>query len=91
MTNSNAYVACALLMGSYTLVMNGVIAIGIWKWATIVTVMNIVDVLWLSAGVLLGRAHLPPSAQRGLTRSLAFGDPPGRFAGLSLAPVRLRP
>lgn len=72
MTNPKAYVAFASLMGSYTLVTNSVTADGVWKWGIVVTVMIVVDILWLLAGVLLGRANLPPFAERVLNLSLAL-------------------
>ncbi|MEO1557772.1 MAG: hypothetical protein AAFS01_15175 [Pseudomonadota bacterium] len=41
------------------------------KWSVVVAVMIIVDLLWLAGGVWLGRATLPPMAERILNFVLA--------------------
>ncbi|MFH0253590.1 LysE family translocator [Roseovarius aquimarinus] len=70
-TNPKAYVAFASLMAPVTLVASTALGDGILKWLLVVLVMIVVDILWLLAGVALGRASLPPSIERGLNYILA--------------------
>lgn len=70
-TNPKAYVAFASLMASHTLVGGDASADGLLKWLLIVLVTVVVDLAWLMAGVALGRARLPPRAERALNLVLA--------------------
>ena len=71
-TNPKAYVAFASLMAPVILVSEAPFADGLLKWALVVLVMIVVDILWLFAGVALGRASLPPKAERALNVVLAL-------------------
>jgi threonine/homoserine/homoserine lactone efflux protein len=70
-TNPKAYVAFASLMAPVTLVVSSALGDGILKWVLVVAVMIVVDILWLLAGVALGKASLPPNIERGLNYVLA--------------------
>jgi len=70
-TNPKAYVAFASLMAPVTLVASSALGDGILKWVLVVVVMIVVDILWLLAGVALGKASLPPNIERGLNYVLA--------------------
>ena len=70
-TNPKAYVAFASLMAPVTLVASSALGDGILKWVLVVVVMIVVDILWLLAGVALGKASLPPNIERGLNCVLA--------------------
>lgn len=70
-TNPKAYVAFAALMAPQLLVIGSALGDGILKWALVVVVMLVVDILWLLLGVALGRASLPPRAER--TLNIALG------------------
>lgn len=71
MTNPKAYVAFAALMAPVTLVSGDAFLDSALKWSVVVAVMIIVDLLWLAGGVWLGRATLPPMAERILNFVLA--------------------
>ena len=71
-TNPKAYVAFASLMAPVILVSEAPFADGLLNWALVVLVMIVVDILWLFAGVALGRASLPPKAERALNVVLAL-------------------
>jgi threonine/homoserine/homoserine lactone efflux protein len=71
-TNPKAYVAFASLMAPVTLVAASPLGDGLLKWAPVVLVMIVVDILWLFAGVALGRASLPPRVERVLNVVLAL-------------------
>jgi len=64
LTNPKAYVAFAALMAPVTLVSGDAFVDAALKWSVVVAVMIIVDLLWLAGGVWLGRATLPPMAER---------------------------
>ena len=70
-TNPKTYVAFAALMAPVILVTDAPFADGLLKWSLVVLVMIVVDLLWLIAGVMLGRAHLPNWTERGLNWLLA--------------------
>lgn len=70
-TNPKAYVAFASLMAPVTLVTPTAVGDGALKWALVVLVMIVVDILWLLGGVALGRASLPPRIERILNYILA--------------------
>jgi len=70
-TNPKAYVAFASLMAPVTLIASTAFGDGLLKWVLVVLVMIVVDLLWLLAGVALGRASLPPTIERGLNYILA--------------------
>lgn len=71
-TNPKAYVAFASLMAPVTLVAASPLGDGVLKWLLVVLVMIVVDILWLLAGVALGRASLPPHIERALNIVLAL-------------------
>ena len=71
-TNPKAYVAFASLMATRTLVAGSVVGDGVLKWLLVVLVMLTVDMLWLVAGVALGRASLPAKLERTLNIALAL-------------------
>lgn len=70
-TNPKAYIAFAALMSPVTLVPVNAPIDALLKWAIVVAVMIVVDILWLIAGVALGRASLPPRAEQILNYLLA--------------------
>jgi len=70
-TNPKAYVAFASLMATHVLVTGSAFNDGVFKWLIVVLVMIVVDIIWLMAGVALGRARLPAKAERALNIVLA--------------------
>ena len=71
LTNPKAYVAFAALMAPVTLVADSTVLDATVKWALVVAVMAVVDMLWLLGGVWLGKASLPPRIERLLNIILA--------------------
>ena len=69
-TNPKAYLAFASLMASTTLIGSGVSADAALKWALIVAVILVVDMVWVLLGAVLHRAVLPPRIERAM--NLAF-------------------
>ncbi len=63
-TNPKAYIAFASLMASYSIVRLDTVADMSIKWIVCVAVMIVVDLAWLWAGVVLGRANLQPATER---------------------------
>ncbi|MEL7178548.1 MAG: LysE family transporter [Pseudomonadota bacterium] len=70
-TNPKAYIAFAALMVPVTLVSGNALLDATLKWSVVVLVMIVVDLLWLAVGVWLGRATMPPLAERCLNVALA--------------------
>lgn len=64
--NPKAYIAFASLMASYAINADNPLRDGTTKWVIIVIVMIVVDFLWLLLGVAIGRAVLPPKAERAI-------------------------
>ena len=58
-------------MAPVTLIASPAFGDGLLKWVLVVLVMIVVDLLWLLAGVALGRARLPPTIEPGLNYILA--------------------
>jgi threonine/homoserine/homoserine lactone efflux protein len=69
--NPKAYVACASLLASQTLVPHDHLADVLLKWSFCVIVAIVVDLVWLFVGVKLRRAALKPVTERTLNFTLA--------------------
>ena len=69
--NPKAYVACASLLASQTLVEHDLRVDVLLKWLLCVMVAIIVDIAWMAVGVRLQRAGLRPRSERILNITLA--------------------
>ena len=71
LSNPKAYAVFMSLFGSFTLIAADSVADTVVKWATCVAIIVIVDMVWLLAGVLLGRASLSDGMEQGINVLLA--------------------
>lgn len=70
-TNPKAYLAFASLIASFAILPRGSLGDGLAKWAIIVTVIFIVDVVWLAIGAALGGLKLSHPAERTMNLVMA--------------------
>jgi threonine/homoserine/homoserine lactone efflux protein len=71
-TNPKAYLAFASLLASYTLIKGSAREDTFTKWFLLVTVMIVVDIVWLYAGVFLRGLILSPNSERVLNVTLGL-------------------
>ena len=72
MTNPKAYLAFASLLASYTLINGNAQQDAFTKWLLLVSVMIVVDIVWLYVGVFLGGLILSPRSERALNVTLGL-------------------
>ncbi len=71
-TNPKAYLAFASLLASYTLIKGSAQQDTFTKWFLLVTVMIVVDIVWLYVGVFLRGLILSPNSERVLNVTLGL-------------------
>lgn len=70
--NPKAYAVFLSLMAAYSIVGQSAPADAAVKWALCVLVMAVVDLAWLWAGAMLGKAKLPPAGERAVNIVMAL-------------------